>query len=179
MPQAPVAPADRVLEIGSGWGGFALHAAKNYECQVTTTTISRAQFATSRARVKEAGLADRITLLERDYRDLTGQFDKLVSIEMIEAVGHQHFDEYFRQCGKLLKPTGSLMLQAIVMPERRYERICARSISFSATYSRRLPPFARGNSGIHRADHGFAVRARRGLRAALRRNAASLASGVF
>lgn len=112
--------SDEVLEIGTGWGGFAIHAAKNYGCQVTTTTISREQFEVAQQRIKEVGLAGQVTVLQTDYRDLRGQFDKLVSIEMIEAVGYRFLDEYFRQCGRLLRPDGSLVLQAIVMPERGY-----------------------------------------------------------
>jgi len=115
-------PSDQVLEIGTGWGGFAIHAAKNYGCHVTTTTISQEQFEVARQRIKEAGSEKRVTLLREDYRDLHGQFDKLVSIEMVEAVGYQYFDKYFQQCGKLLRPNGSLMLQAIVMPEQGYQQ---------------------------------------------------------
>ena len=88
-------PSDEVLEIGTGWGGFAIHAAKNYGCHVTTTTISREQFEIAKQRVKDAGLEKRVTLLRDDYRDLHGQFDKLVSIEMIEAVGYRYFDRVF------------------------------------------------------------------------------------
>lgn len=113
-------PDDHVLEIGTGWGGFAVHAAQQYGCQVTTTTVSQSQFAASRERVEAAGLEDRITLLQQDYRDLQGRFDKLASIEMIEAVGYRHFDQYFAALGRLLRPEGSLVLQAIVMPERGY-----------------------------------------------------------
>ncbi len=126
-------PNDHLLEIGAGWGGFAIHAAANYGCRVTTTTISREQFTAASERIAEAGLADRITVLEKDYRDLAGQFDKLASIEMIEAVGHQHFDSYFRQCGALLRPTGSFVLQAIVMPDRRYDQYL-RSVDFIQRY---------------------------------------------
>ncbi len=89
-------PADHVLEIGTGWGGFALHAAGRYGCRVTTTTISPSQFELARERVRAAGLADRVTLLLEDYRDLDGRFDKLVSIEMIEAIGHRQYGEFFR-----------------------------------------------------------------------------------
>ena len=120
---------DHLLEIGTGWGGFAIHAAKNYGCHVTTTTISREQFDLAKQRVAAAGVADRVTLLLEDYRNLTGQFDKLVSIEMIEAVGYRFFDTYFRRCGALLKPDGSFVLQAIVMPERRYASYL-RSVDF-------------------------------------------------
>jgi cyclopropane-fatty-acyl-phospholipid synthase len=126
-------PDDHVLEIGAGWGGWALHAAQNYRCRVTTTTISQAQFEDARERVVQARLTDRISLLLRDYRDLTGQFDKLVSIEMVEAVGHQYLDAYFRKCGELLRPEGSLVLQAIVMPERRYPQYL-RSVDFIQRY---------------------------------------------
>ena len=126
-------PSDKLLEIGTGWGGFAIHAAKNYGCHVTTTTISGEQFEIANQRVKEAGLDKRVTLLREDYRDLRGQFDKLVSIEMIEAVGYRFFDEYFQQCGKLLRPHGSLFLQAIVMPERGYQHY-VESVDFIQRY---------------------------------------------
>ena len=113
-------PSDHVLEIGTGWGGFALHAARHYGCRVTTTTISGQQYQLARERVEAAGLADRITLLREDYRDLTGRYDKLVSIEMIEAVGHRFYDTYFRKCGELLKPDGMMLLQAITIADQRY-----------------------------------------------------------
>lgn len=115
-------PGDRVIEIGTGWGGFAIHAARHYGCHVTTTTISREQFDLARQRIEDAGLQDRITLLFDDYRDLTGQYDKLVSIEMIEAVGPQYLDSYFQQISTLLKPDGMALIQAINMPEQRYQR---------------------------------------------------------
>lgn len=126
-------PSDQVLEIGAGWGGFAIHAAKNYGCHVTTTTISRGQFEVARQRIKEAGLASQITLLQQDYRDLRGQFDKLVSIEMIEAVGYRFLDEYLQQCDRLLRPDGSLVLQAIVMRERGYTQYL-KSVDFIQRY---------------------------------------------
>jgi cyclopropane-fatty-acyl-phospholipid synthase len=126
-------PSDDVLEIGTGWGGFAIHAAKNYGCHVTTTTISREQLEFARQRIVEAGLASQVTLLQLDYRDLRGQFDKLVSIEMIEAVGYQFLDDYFRQCSRLLRPHGSLVLQAIVMPERGYGQY-RKSVDFIQRY---------------------------------------------
>ncbi len=113
-------PDDHLLEIGTGWGGMALHAAGRYGCRVTTTTISQQQFELARERVDAAGLADRITLLREDYRDLTGSYDKLVSIEMIEAVGHQYYDTYFRKCSDLLKRDGLMMLQAITIADQRY-----------------------------------------------------------
>ena len=111
---------DQLVEIGTGWGGFAIHAAKNYGCRVTTTTISRAQHDYAVKKIAAEGLADRITVLLKDYRDLSGQFDKAVSIEMIEAVGHQFVDSYFRKCGELLKPDGMMLLQAITITDREY-----------------------------------------------------------
>lgn len=124
-----VQPTDHVLEIGTGWGGFAIYAAQHYGCRVTTTTISRNQYDLARARVSESGLGDRITVLLEDYRDLTGSYDKLVSIEMIEAVGHQYFDTYFAQCSRLLKPAGQMLLQAITIADQRYDS-AKRSVDF-------------------------------------------------
>ena len=114
-------PGERLLEIGSGWGGFAIFAARNYGCHVTTTTISREQYAFAEARIREAGLEDRITLLAEDYRDLTGRYDKLVSIEMIEAVGHQFHTTFFQKCCELLEPHGKMLLQAITIADQRFE----------------------------------------------------------
>ncbi|MEO7727774.1 MAG: cyclopropane-fatty-acyl-phospholipid synthase family protein, partial [Burkholderiales bacterium] len=113
-------PDDHVIEIGTGWGGFALHAAGRYGCRVTTTTISGEQHDLARERFAAAGLAGRITLLKEDYRNLGGTYDKLVSIEMIEAVGHQYYDTYFRKCSDLLKPDGAMLLQAITIADQRY-----------------------------------------------------------
>ena len=115
-------PGDHVLEIGTGWGGFAIHAAENYGCRVTTTTISKQQHDYAREAIARAGLEDRITLLQSDYRDLEGQYDKLVSIEMIEAVGHEFHDTYFRKCCELLKRDGQMLLQAITIADQHYER---------------------------------------------------------
>jgi len=115
-----LSPADHVLEIGSGWGSFAVHAARDYGCRVTTTTISDAQHEVASRRIAEAGLADQVTLLRRDYRDLQGSFSKIVSIEMIEAVGATYLAEYFAVCNRLLAPDGQMVLQGIVMPEYRY-----------------------------------------------------------
>ncbi len=115
-----LAPGDHVLEIGTGWGGFALHAAQHYGCRVTTTTISREQHDLAAARIQRAGLDGSVTLLQSDYRDLTGQYDKLVSIEMIEAVGANFQDSYFAQIGRLLKPDGLALLQAITIEDHRY-----------------------------------------------------------
>ena len=109
-----------MLEIGTGWGGFAIHAASRYGCRVTTTTISAEQYALAEQRIRAAGVADRVTLLLEDYRDLDGTYDKLVSIEMIEAVGWQYFDTFFARCAALLAPEGAMLLQAITIDERAY-----------------------------------------------------------
>ncbi|MDH3282613.1 MAG: cyclopropane-fatty-acyl-phospholipid synthase family protein [Gammaproteobacteria bacterium] len=114
-------PDDHVVEIGTGWGGFAVHAATRYGCRVTTTTISKAQHEFTSRKIRKAGLSDRVTVLLKDYRDLTGSYDKLVSIEMIEAIGHQYLDTYFEKCSGLLKPSGMLLLQAITIADQRYE----------------------------------------------------------
>jgi cyclopropane-fatty-acyl-phospholipid synthase len=115
-------PSDHLLEIGTGWGGMAIYAAQHYGCRVTTTTISKEQYDYACEAVKEAGLDDRVTLLLEDYRDLDGTFDKLVSIEMIEAVGHRYYQQYFTACGRLLKDDGLMLIQAITVPDQRYER---------------------------------------------------------
>ncbi|MEQ1856685.1 MAG: cyclopropane-fatty-acyl-phospholipid synthase family protein [Longimicrobiales bacterium] len=106
---------DHVIEIGSGWGGFAIHAAAHYGCRVTTTTISLEQYRLARERVARAGLEGRVTVLLQDYRDLEGSYDKLVSIEMVEAVGHQYLETYFRKCASLLAPHGKAAIQAITV----------------------------------------------------------------
>ncbi len=122
-------PNDRVIEIGTGWGGFAIHAAKNYGCHVTTTTISKAQLARARERVKQEGLENRIELLFEDYRHLKGTYDKLVSIEMVEAVGLDNLGTYFKACANLLSPTGSMLIQAITIQDRFYEE-ARKSVDF-------------------------------------------------
>ena len=111
---------DHLLEIGTGWGGMAVYAAKEYGCRVTTTTISREQYEHAKAWVEREGLQDRITLLMQDYRDLQGQFDKIVSIEMVEAVGHQYYREYFSRCSRLLKDDGLMVMQAITIQDQRF-----------------------------------------------------------
>jgi cyclopropane-fatty-acyl-phospholipid synthase len=116
-------PADHVLEIGSGWGGFSLHAAKNYGCRVTTITISEAQFKMARQRFEEAGLADRIQILLQDYRHLSGSFDKIVSIEMMEALGDKYLQTYISKLNQLLKPEGLIGLQFITVPDRRHAQL--------------------------------------------------------
>jgi cyclopropane-fatty-acyl-phospholipid synthase len=120
-------PRDRVLEIGTGWGAFALHAARNYGCQVTTTTISQQQYKHARALFDAADKDRRIELLLKDYRELSGSFDKIVSIEMFEAVGFEHYDEFFGVCDRLLKPDGSMLLQTITMNEQRFAHYLKQS----------------------------------------------------
>ena len=122
-------PGHHVVEIGTGWGGFAIHAAKHYGCRVTTTTISKEQHALASERVAEAGLADRVELLLEDYRELDGRYDRLVSIEMIEAIGHQYLDTYFRKVGSLLKHDGAALVQAITIEDHRYAQ-ALRSVDF-------------------------------------------------
>ncbi|HKJ27661.1 MAG TPA: cyclopropane-fatty-acyl-phospholipid synthase family protein, partial [Anaerolineales bacterium] len=124
---------DHLVEIGTGWGGLAIHAASRFGCRVTTTTISAEQYELARERVKEAGLDDRITLLQEDFRDLTGQYDKLVSIEMIEAIGSSLYKPYFRKCSELLKPDGLMLLQAITIADQRYAE-AQRSVDFIQRY---------------------------------------------
>jgi len=127
--QLELCPADRLLEIGTGWGGLAIHAARNYGCRVTTTTISREQYTLAKEKIAAAGLADRIDVLLEDYRDLNGRYDKLVSVEMVEAVGHAFLDTYFGKCSSLLKPNGMMMLQAITIRDQLYEA-ALRSVDF-------------------------------------------------
>ncbi|MFG6205633.1 class I SAM-dependent methyltransferase [Pseudomonas retamae] len=126
-------PGDHLLEIGTGWGSMALYAAQHYGCRVTTTTLSKEQYAFTAQRIEQMGLQDRVTLLLQDYRDLTGQYDKLVSIEMIEAVGHRFLPTYFKQCAQLLKSNGLMLIQAITIREQRYEQAC-RSVDFIQRY---------------------------------------------
>ncbi|MCX7041256.1 MAG: cyclopropane-fatty-acyl-phospholipid synthase [Gammaproteobacteria bacterium] len=122
-------PSDHLVEIGTGWGGMALHAAQKFGCRVTTTTISREQYALASKRVQDAGLGDRVTVLLDDYRDLRGEYDKLVSIEMIEAIGHQYLDTYFEKCASLLRPEGIALVQAITIEDDRYQQ-ALRSVDF-------------------------------------------------
>lgn len=115
-------PHDHVIEVGCGWGGFAEYAATHYGCRVTATTISRQQFEFAQQRIQAAGLSERVSLLFQDYRDLTGTYDKLVSIEMVEAIGHQYYETYFAKCAQLLKPDGLALIQAITIADQQYEK---------------------------------------------------------
>ena len=126
-------PSDHLLEIGTGWGSMALYAAQHYGCRVTTTTLSKEQYAFTAQRIEQLGLQDRVTLLLKDYRDLTGEYDKLVSIEMIEAVGHRFLPTYFKQCAQLLKSNGLMLIQAITIREQRYEQ-AKRGVDFIQRY---------------------------------------------
>ena len=126
-------PSDEVLEIGTGWGGFAEHAANHYGCRVTTTTISREQHEYAKQRFAASEIDDRVSLLLSDYRDLLGQYDKLVSIEMIEAVGHEYYDTFFAKCSSLLRSDGLMAIQAITIPDQRYDRY-RRSVDFIQKY---------------------------------------------
>ncbi|MDN7127266.1 class I SAM-dependent methyltransferase [Pseudidiomarina sp. 1APP75-27a] len=122
-------PNDHLLEIGTGWGGLAVYAAKHYGCKVTTTTISNEQYEYAKQKVQEEGLAEQITVLKNDYRDLQGQYDKLISVEMIEAVGRHYMATYFQTCSRLLKPDGKMALQAITIADQRM-RSYANSVDF-------------------------------------------------
>ena len=124
---------DHIIEIGTGWGGFAIYAAEKYGCRVTTTTISRQQYSFAKELIKKKGLTKQINLLFKDYRHLSGQFDKLVSIEMIEAVGHHYYPEYFKQVSSLLKPTGMGLIQAITIRDQRYNE-AVKTVDFIQKY---------------------------------------------
>ncbi len=128
-----IGPQDHVLEIGTGWGGFALHAARRYRCRVTTTTISDEQYSLARSRVEEAGLDGRVTVLREDYRDLGGKFDKLVSIEMVEAVGNSYLEHFFHCCSDRLKESGMMLLQSITLPDQSYD-LQLRTVDFIKRY---------------------------------------------
>ena len=120
--QLQLRPTDHLLEIGTGWGGLAIHAATNYGCKVTTTTISEEQYVYAKKEVERLALEDRVTVLKQDYRLLTGTYDKLVSVEMIEAIGFRNFKNYFKTCSNLVKQGGRIMLQAITTQDQRFER---------------------------------------------------------
>lgn len=131
--QLKLSDSDHVVEIGTGWGSMAIYMAQNYGCRVTTTTISEQQYQYAKQKIEQNGLADRITLLKEDYRNLTGQFDKLVSIEMIEAVGKQFLTSYIQKCQSLLKPGGLMAIQAITIADQRYDYY-SNSVDFIQKY---------------------------------------------
>lgn len=143
---------DHLLEIGTGWGGLAIHAASRYGCRVTTTTISENQFEAASRRVRESSLGDRIRVINQDYRDLDGSFDKLVSIEMIEAVGHDYLDTYLSRCGQLLSSNGRMLIQAILMADQNFSA-SKRTVDFIQKYifpGGALPSMPRINEAISR-----------------------------
>lgn len=131
--QLQLKPSDHLLEIGTGWGAMAIYAAIHYGCRVTTTTISEAQYQEAQTRIRSEGLERKITLLKQDYRELTGHYDKIVSIEMIEAVGESFMESYFEQLEILLKPGGLLAIQAITIADQRYDHY-RRNVDFIQTY---------------------------------------------
>ena len=126
-------PTDHLCEIGTGWGGLAELAATEFGCKVTTTTISKQQYDFACERIKKAGLQDRVTLLFKDYRDLNGNFDKIVSVEMIEAIGHQYFDTFFKKCSSLLKSDGKMLIQSIIIRDQLFKSY-TRTADFIRTY---------------------------------------------
>lgn len=131
--QLALKKSDSVLEIGTGWGAMAIYMAQQYGCHVTTTTISDEQFAYAQEKINQLGLSNKITLLKQDYRCLEGQFDKLVSIEMIEAVGKRFLPSYIKQCNRLLKPNGLMAIQAITISDQRYDHY-ATHVDFIQKY---------------------------------------------
>ena len=128
-----LSPKDNLLEIGTGWGGLAIYAAREYGCRVTTTTISKEQYQFAQERVQEEGLTELITVLMEDYRDLSGQFSKLVSVEVLEAIGHEFVDTYFQKCSDLLEPDGKMLVQTITIAHAQYES-ARRSVDFIQRY---------------------------------------------
>ncbi len=131
--QLQLSADDHVLEIGSGWGGMAIFMAKNYGCRVTTTTISDAQYAYARNQITRYGLTEKINLLHKDYRQLSGQYDKLVSIEMIEAVGEKYLPQFIRCCQARLRPGGLMALQLITIADQRYDNY-SHNVDFIQKY---------------------------------------------
>jgi len=151
-------PGDHLLEIGTGWGGMAMFAALNFGCRVTTTTISKEQYELANKRIHEAGLSDRISVIQSDYRDLEGLYDKLVSIEMIEAVGQHYWDTYFDKCSSLTRRGGRFLLQSITIAEEYFEA-ALKSVDFIKRYifpGSCIPAVSRLTKGLVRA--GFRVR---------------------
>jgi precorrin-6B methylase 2 len=171
-----LSPGDHLLEIGTGWGALALHAAGRFEARVTTTTLSQQQRLLALERVRAAGLGRQVEVLERDYRDLNGSFDKLVSVEMIEAVGAEYYDTYFRKCGELLKPGGLMALQSITIADHLYERH-RREVDFIKRHifpGSNIPSVAALTASVARSSELCPARPR-GLRCPLRAHAGRLA----
>ena len=170
---------DRVLEIGTGWGAFALHAARNYGCRVTTTTISQQQYDYARAWFDAADPDHRIQLLREDYRELRGRFDKIVSIEMFEAVGFDHYDEFFGACDQLLESDGAMLLQTITIDERKFPRYRKRSDWIQKhIFPGRPTGLAAGHTGLARARNAPLAVSRRRHGRALCPNAGGVARAL-
>ena len=125
--------SDHLVEIGSGWGALAIHAARHYGCKVTTVTISNRQYELAKQRIEDAGLSEQITIMLKDYRDLDGHYDKLVSLEMIEAIGFEQYDSYFAKCSELLKPGGRMLIQAITIEDDRFDEY-RKNVDFIQQY---------------------------------------------
>jgi cyclopropane-fatty-acyl-phospholipid synthase len=152
--QLHLKPTDHVLEIGSGWGGNAIYMAQHYGCKVTSVTISREQHRLASERVVLAGLSERVEIIIQDYRNIEGQFDKIVSIEMLEAVGHNYYEEYFSKCNALLKPNGIFAFQVITSPDSRYDSL-RRGVDWIQKYifpGSLLPSVAKINEAINRTS---------------------------
>lgn len=148
-------PTDHLLEIGSGWGGFSSHAARNYGCKITTVTISQEQFTYAKQRFVNENISDQVEILLEDYRNIEGKFDKIVSIEMLEAVGHQFMPHYFDKCNELLKENGLLALQVITSPDARYDEM-RRGVDFIQKHifpGSLLPSVARINACVNKASN--------------------------
>lgn len=155
--QLKIGPSDHVLEIGSGWGGFAIHAASTYGCKVTTVTISEQQYVLATHRIREAGLADRVQVLLQDYRLIQGRFDKVVSIEMLEAVGHRYYEDYFRTIDRVLARNGLVGLQVITSPDARYEQM-RKGVDWIQKHvfpGSLLPSIARLNQAVNKTSDLF------------------------
>ncbi len=155
--QVKVGPTDHVLEIGSGWGGFAIHAASTYGCRVTTVTISEQQYVLATHRVREAGLADRVQVVLQDYRLIQGEFDKVASIEMLEAVGHQYYEDYFATIDRVLARNGMVGIQVITSPDARYDqmRMSVDWIQKHVFPGSLLPSIARLNQAVNNTSDLF------------------------
>ena len=148
---------DHILEIGSGWGGFAFYAAKNYGCKVTTITISKEQFEFVEHKIAEEGLTNKIEIRLEDYRNITGEYDKIISIEMLEAVGHKFLKTYFKKCQQLLKKNGMLGLQVITCPDSRYDSL-RKSVDWIQKHifpGSLLPSIGAINDAIHKTGNMF------------------------
>ena len=177
--KAGVQRGDRILEIGTGWGGFALFAAREYDCQVTTISISGEQVALARDRVREAGLEDRIDVRFQDYRDVSGEFDRIISIEMFEAVGVEYFETFFRKCDESLRPGGRMCMQVITVPDRNFAAQRGRCELAPEVHLPRRRPSLGQRDGAGAAAHESHGDADPGHREALRGDVEAVARAVL